>query len=151
MCDHLVRCLAYLCSTSQSALVKYTYSSWSYKCPQTLQPADTISNTAINNFFMFSCAFTQECFRAICPELRLLVSKAYERASLVAPWQRICLPMQETCVRSLRQKDPLEKETATHSSIFAWEISCREEPGGCNPWGHKELYTTEWLNTNKNP
>ena len=30
--------------------------------------------------------------------------------------------MQETRVQSLGQKDPLEKETATHSSILAWSI-----------------------------
>ena len=28
--------------------------------------------------------------------------------------------MQETQVQSLGQEDPLEKEMATHSSIFAW-------------------------------
>ena len=30
--------------------------------------------------------------------------------------------MQETQVWFLDGKDPLEEETATHSSIFAWEI-----------------------------
>ena len=29
-----------------------------------------------------------------------------------------------------RREDPLEKEMATHSSIFAWEILWTEEPGG---------------------
>ena len=38
--------------------------------------------------------------------------------------------MQDTQVRSLGQEDPLEKEMATHSSIFAWEIPGTEEPGG---------------------
>ena len=32
-------------------------------------------------------------------------------------------------VGSLGQEDPLEKEMATHSSILAWEIPWREEPG----------------------
>ena len=32
-------------------------------------------------------------------------------------------------VRSLGQEDPLEKGTAIHSSIFAWEIPWTEEPG----------------------
>ena len=36
--------------------------------------------------------------------------------------------MQETQVRSLGQEDPLEKEMATHSSIFAWRIPWTEEP-----------------------
>ena len=31
---------------------------------------------------------------------------------------------------SLVQEDPLEKEMATHSSIFAWSIPWTEEPGG---------------------
>ena len=37
---------------------------------------------------------------------------------------------QETQVQSLGQKDPLEEEMATHSSILAWEIPWTEEPGG---------------------
>ena len=32
---------------------------------------------------------------------------------------------------------------ATHSSILAWEVSWREEPGCYSPWAHKELDTTE--------
>ena len=37
----------------------------------------------------------------------------------------------------------------THSSILAWKIPRTEEPGGLyNPWGHKELDTTERLNNN---
>ena len=35
--------------------------------------------------------------------------------------------MQETQVQSLDQKDPLEKEMETHSSILAWEISWTKE------------------------
>ena len=38
--------------------------------------------------------------------------------------------MQEMQVQSLGWEDPLEKEIATHFSIFAWEIPWREEPGG---------------------
>ena len=38
--------------------------------------------------------------------------------------------MQENQVQSLGQKDPLEKEIATHSSTLAWEIPWTEEPGG---------------------
>ena len=33
--------------------------------------------------------------------------------------------MQEMWVRSLGQEDSLEKETATHSSILAWDIMDR--------------------------
>ena len=41
----------------------------------------------------------------------------------------MCLPMQETWVPSQGGGD-LEEETATHSSILAWEILGTEEPGG---------------------
>ena len=37
---------------------------------------------------------------------------------------------QETQDGSLSWEDPLEKETATHSSIPAWEIPWTQEPGG---------------------
>ena len=37
--------------------------------------------------------------------------------------------MQETGVRSLGQKDLLEKGMATHFSILAWRIPWTEEPG----------------------
>ena len=37
---------------------------------------------------------------------------------------------QETWVQSLGGEDLLEKGMAIHSSIFAWRISCSEEPGG---------------------
>ena len=33
---------------------------------------------------------------------------------------KICLPMQEIWVSSLRWEDPLEKGMATHSSTLAW-------------------------------
>ena len=32
-------------------------------------------------------------------------------------------------VGAMGQEDPLEEEMATHSSILAWEIPWREEPG----------------------
>ena len=37
---------------------------------------------------------------------------------------------EETWVWSLGWEDPLEKEMATHSSIFAWSIPWTEEAGG---------------------
>ena len=38
--------------------------------------------------------------------------------------------MQETQVPSLGQRDPLEKEIATHSSLLSWEIPWAEKNGG---------------------
>ena len=43
--------------------------------------------------------------------------------------------MRETWVQSLGWEDPMEKGTATHSSVLAWRI----------PWGCKELDATEQL------
>ena len=47
--------------------------------------------------------------------------------------------MQETQVRSLGQKDPLEKGMATHSSILAWEIPRTEETGGLQSMGSQRV------------
>ena len=43
---------------------------------------------------------------------------------------------QEIQVQSMSQKDPLEKEMATHSSILTWKIPQTEEPGRLQskPW-----------------
>ena len=42
-----------------------------------------------------------------------------------------CLPAKwEIWVQFLGQKDPLEEEMATHSSILAWRIPGTGEPGG---------------------
>ena len=56
---------------------------------------------------------------------------------------------QEMWVQSLGREDSLEKEMATHSSILAWEIPWKEEPGKLySPWGCKELDMTEQLKNN---
>ena len=38
-------------------------------------------------------------------------------------------------------EDPLEKEMATHTSIFAWEIPWTEEPGGLQFMGSENDQT----------
>ena len=53
--------------------------------------------------------------------------------------------MQETWVRSLGWEDPLEKGTATHSSILAWRIPWTEEPGRQPSMGSQRSDTTERL------
>ena len=47
--------------------------------------------------------------------------------------------MWETSVRSLGQEDPLEKEMAIDSSILAWRISWKEEPGGLQSSGSQRI------------
>ena len=58
---------------------------------------------------------------------------------MVAQWQGIHLPMQETQVLSLSWEDPLEKEMATDSSILAWDIQWTEDPGELSPWGCRRV------------
>ena len=48
----------------------------------------------------------------------------------MAQWVKNLPTMQENWVQSLGQKDPLEKEMATHSSMLAGRIPWTEEPGG---------------------
>ena len=59
--------------------------------------------------------------------------------SLVAQMVKNPPAMQETRVRSLGQKDPLEKEMATHASILAWRIPRTEEPGGLQSMGSQRV------------
>ena len=63
--------------------------------------------------------------------------------SLVAQKVKNLSAMQETRVQSLGWEDPLEKETATQSSILAWRIPWTEESGWLQSWGCKESDTTE--------
>ena len=54
--------------------------------------------------------------------------------------------MQETQVRSLGWKYPLEKGMATHSSILPWKNPWKEELGRLySPWDCKEWDTTVQL------
>ena len=47
--------------------------------------------------------------------------------------------VQETCVQSLGQEDPLEKGMATHSSILAWRIPWTENSGGLQAMGSQRV------------
>ena len=79
----------------------------------------------------------------------------------MAPWgnsipgrkdnQNKCLSISASQSRShvlgLQWEDPLEKGTATDSSILAWRIPGTEEPSRLQPLGHKELDTTNQQST----
>ena len=60
-------------------------------------------------------------------------------SSLVAQLVKSLPGMRETWVRSLGQKDPLEKEIATCSSILAWRIPWTEERGGLQSMGSQRI------------
>ena len=70
------------------------------------------------------------------------INKKQYWACQVAQWQRICLQVQETWVRSLGQEDTLEKEMATCSGILAWKIPWIEESGRLQSMG-SQRYMTE--------
>ena len=60
-------------------------------------------------------------------------------ASLVAQIVKHLPAMQETQVQSLGLEDPLEKEMATHSIIFAWRIPWTERPGRLQSIGSQSI------------
>ena len=64
----------------------------------------------------------------------------YPKASLVAQLVENPPAVQGTWVPSLEWEEPLEKGTATYSSILAWRM-----PWTVYPWGREELDMTERL------
>jgi len=62
-------------------------------------------------------------------------NKAGLKASLVVQTVKSLPAVWKTQVRSLGQKDPLEKKIAAHSSTLAWEIPWTEEPGRLQSMG----------------
>ena len=56
-------------------------------------------------------------------------------ASLVAQMVKNLPAVLETQVQSPGQEDPLEQGLATHSSILAWRIPWKEEPGRLQSMG----------------
>ena len=63
------------------------------------------------------------------PVVHIYVVNEFQRASLVTQMVKSLPAMLETRLQSLGREDPLEKETATHSSTLAWKIPWMEEPG----------------------
>ena len=59
--------------------------------------------------------------------------------SLVTQMVKNLPAMQETQVPALGQEGPLEKGTATHSSVLAWEIPRTEEPGRLQSMGSQRV------------
>ena len=69
-------------------------------------------------------------------------SDYFSWASLINQSVENLLVMQETQVQFLGQEDPLEKEMATHSRIFAWRIPWTKEPSRLQSMGSQESDTT---------
>ena len=77
------------------------------------------SNLA-NLFKLYMCVHVCSGAQSF-PTFATLWTVAYQ-APLSMEFPIRWLSMQEMWVQSLGQKDPLEKEMASHASIFAWEI-----------------------------
>ena len=76
----------------------------------------------------------------------IFIFYCHKEASLVAKRLKRLPAMRETGVRSLVQKDPLENEMATHSSVLAWRIPWTEEPGGLQYMGSQRV-GHDWVTT----
>ena len=118
--------------------------------------ADPRSSQGVSHIFKYSskplgssllCIQTTSPFRMLfnshlCFSLALSflpISQAW--ASLVAQSVKNLPTVQETQVWFLDQKDPLEKEMATNSSILAWGIPWTEEPGRLQSTGSQKSWT----------
>ena len=80
---------------------------------------------------------TQVCFyKTNCPSLPLKHGqiKYHYRASLVAQWLRICLPMQGTQVQALAGEDPTCRRATKPVLHNYW--ACTLEPASHNYWAH---------------
>ena len=65
---------------------------------------------------------------------------SHQRSPLKSPLLIKTQPaMQETCIQSLGEDDPLEKGMATSASILAWRIPRTEEPGGLQSMGSQRV------------
>ena len=77
--------------------------------------------------------------------LHLLYIEKISLQVLVAQLVKNPLVLQQTQVRSLDQKDPLEKGMAMHSSILAWRIPWTQETDGLQSVGSQKSDTREGL------
>ena len=81
----------------------------------------------------------------LSPEKHLFPEKNFAHLQLVlrgfpgSPDGKNLPAVQETQVQSLGQKDPLEKEMETHSSIPACRIPWTEEPGELQSMGSQRV------------
>ena len=64
---------------------------------------------------------------------------SYYRASLVVQMGKNLPARRKTWVRSLGWEDPLEEGMATHSSLLAWRVPWKQEPGGLQAMGSQRV------------
>ena len=89
---------------------------------------------------------------AVCTCLLALLRELDLKQALAVSYARVCWQGEDRAgvgdIKSQTRWEPLEKEMATHSSIFSLEVPCTEESGGLQSMGvTKELDMTKQLNT----
>ena len=99
-----------------------------------------IIKKSTNNKFWRGCG-EKGTFLHSCWECKLV--KPLWKTSQGAKMVKNLFSVRQIQVRSLGQEDLLEKEMATHSSIFAWT----EEPGGLQSIGSKRIRYDRAANT----
>ena len=75
----------------------------------------------------------------ITSTIKYVTARILSGQSLVAQIVKNLPAVQETQVRSLGGKDPLQKEMANQSSILAWRIPWTEEPDGLQSMGSQRV------------
>ena len=103
---------------------EYTHDGWNSKAQSRLSA--NLSGLGRFGLFTFYCLFLSDNLFNLW-------------TSLVAQVGKNPPAMQETWVRSLGWKDPLEKGMATHSGILVWRIPWTEEPGGVRSIGSQRV------------
>ena len=88
---------------------------------------------------MLNYAFLEKIIRITYSTYILTHLLFYTTSSLVAQTVKHLPTMWETWVQSLGHEDLLEKEMATHSSILAWKIPWRGEPGRPQSMGSQRV------------
>ena len=78
------------------------------------------------------------------------IRRGCPRGSVIKKKKKNPPAMQEVWVQSLGWEDPLKKEMATCSSVFAWETPWTENTGGLQPWGCRVRHDLVTENTHRN-
>ena len=119
---------------------KLVFSLSSFTLTQRLFSSSSLSAIrVVSSAYLRLLIFFQAILIPVCASSSLAFHMMYSGASLVAQRLKRLPATWETWVRSLGREDPLEKEMPTHSSILAWRIPWREEPGGLQPMGSRRV------------
>ena len=98
------------------------------------QMASRYFKRCLNPLVFRRCKFNLKWNISLLTSGTQIFKRALTQASLVAQWQRICLPMQETQIQSLIQKDPTGPCVTTPESVLKSLGTITPEPMGLSYW-----------------